>query len=187
MQKTWVGFFICFTLAFASVFAPRSSAAGWEIDETGTVSRIIEGDIFDASPVGRVRLADVNAPKVGEPGSVQATDFLASKVLNQRVYLDVDDVSRTDLYGRLVCVVYVRHNATHLLNVNKALLDAGLADAVDFANEFDPTTWTPYVYFPGAASSQTYDIVWLVAAVASASAGVGLTYMFVRRRKGRSS
>ncbi len=38
-------------------------------------------------------------------------------------------------------MVYVRHNATHLLNVNKALLQSGLADVADFPNEFDPTKW----------------------------------------------
>jgi predicted ATP-grasp superfamily ATP-dependent carboligase len=41
-------------------------------------------------------------------------------------------------------VVYVSYNSTHYKNVNKALLDAGLAEKRDYSNEFDPNTWTLY-------------------------------------------
>lgn len=43
-------------------------------------------------------------------------------------------------------MVYVRHNATHLLSVNEALLQAGLVVVWDFPNEFDSYTWPLYVY-----------------------------------------
>jgi len=108
-------------------------------------------------------------------------------VLNQQVFFDVDDLNRTDILGRLVCVVYVRHNATHLRNVNQALIDLGLADLVDFVNEFDPTTWTLYVYHPESAGpSGTFDILWPTVAVATV-AGIGLAYVLVRPRKRRPS
>jgi hypothetical protein len=67
----------------------------------------------------------------------------------------VDDVHGTDRYGRWVCVVYVRHNATHLLNVNEALLERGVAVLDDFPNQFNPGDWTLYVYSPEKAPSPT--------------------------------
>ncbi len=125
-----------------------TSGSGWEIDEVGTVTRVVDGDTFDAAPVGRVRLADVNTPEVGRLGAREATDYLSSLIRNRVVYLDVDDLYGSDVYGRVVAVVYVRHNATHLLNVNEALLEAGLAAEADFPNEFNPRTWTLYAGYP---------------------------------------
>ena len=125
-----------------------TSGSGWEIDEVGTVTRIVDGDTFDATPVGRILLADVNTPEVGRLGAREATDYLSSLILKRVVYLDVDDLSGSDVYGRIVAVVYVRHNASHLLNVNEALLETGLASVSDFPNEFDPRTWTLYAGYP---------------------------------------
>jgi hypothetical protein len=39
---------------------------------------------------------------------------------------------------RLVCEVYADNNETHYLNVNKPLIENGLAEIEDFDNEFDP-------------------------------------------------
>ena len=180
----------CFlTATFLALAITRPvSAANWEIDATGTVYKVIDGDTFDASPVGRVRLADIDAPEVGHPGYQEAKDFLNSWVFNETVYLDVDDVYGTDPYDRLVCVVYVRYNATHLMNVNKALLDAGLADISDFPNEFNPATWTLYVPIPtGGSPRPANDAVVFVGigAVAGTVTGAGLVYAFLRRRSDR--
>jgi hypothetical protein len=42
---------------------------------------------------------------------------------------------------------YVRHNGTHLLNVNKALIVNGHAAIWNFDNnEFNPNEWPLYVY-----------------------------------------
>ncbi len=125
-----------------------TSYYGWEIDEVGTVPRVVDGDTFDAAPVGRVRLADINTPEIGRLGAREATDYLSSLIRNRVVYLDVDDLYGSDVYGRVVAVVYVRHNATHLLNVNEALLEAGLATVADFPNEFNPRMWTLYTGYP---------------------------------------
>jgi hypothetical protein len=43
-------------------------------------------------------------------------------------------------------VVYVRHNSTHYVNVNKALLVEGVVVIEDHDNEFDPYTWTLYIH-----------------------------------------
>jgi hypothetical protein len=68
-------------------------------------------------------------------------------VKGKQVYLDVDDITRTDSSGqRLVCVVYVDYNSTHYENVNKALLEGGYAVVWDHDNnEFEPSNWSLYV------------------------------------------
>lgn len=140
-------------LLLVSGAASRAATSGWEIDATAFVTRVIDGDTFVADPVGRVRLADIDAPEVGEPGAREAMAYLIALVYRRWVHLDIDDLYRTDRYDRLVAVVYLRHNATHLLNVNQALLDAGHARVWDFPNEFDPATWSLYVYHPAEEPS----------------------------------
>ncbi len=150
-RRPGFGILLCLgLLVITLVNVSGTSYYGWEIDEVGTVTRVVDGDTFDATPVGRVRLADINTPEVGRLGAREATDYLSSLIRNRHVYLDVDDVYGRDIYGRVVAVVYVRHNATHLLNVNEALLEAGLAAVADFPNEFDPRTWTLYAGYPSS-------------------------------------
>ena len=112
---------------------------------TAVVTRVIDGDTFDTSDGDRIRLADINAPNSSEPGYYEAKDFLTSLVYEVTVYLDIDDLYRTDRYDRLVCVVYVDYNATHFLNVNQALLVEGYAQIWEHDNEFSSSTWTLYV------------------------------------------
>jgi endonuclease YncB( thermonuclease family) len=123
----------------------------FEVDNTSIVYRVIDGDTFDAS-IGRVRLADINTPEAGEPGYYDAKYALSSLVLNRVVYLDVDDKYVKDKYGRYVCVVYVRHNSTHLLNVNLFLVVNGYASIINYDNEFNPYMWRLFIYYPEAAT-----------------------------------
>ena len=52
-----------------------------------------------------------------------------------------------DTYGsRVVCVVYVETEDGVYLNLNKALLDEGLAVVDDYPNEFNPALWTSEIY-----------------------------------------
>jgi endonuclease YncB( thermonuclease family) len=122
--------------------------AAVEVDVEASVYKVVDGDTFDAFPVGRVRLADINAPELDQPGGVEAKSALTSLILNKTVYLDVDDIYVMDRYNRLVCVTYVRYNLTHLLNVNKWLLENNYAVVSDYYNEFDPASWALYVYYP---------------------------------------
>ncbi len=165
-----------------------TSCYGWEIDEIGTVTRVVDGDTFDAAPVGRVRLADINTPEVGRLGAREATDYLSSLIRNRVVYLDVDDLYGSDVYGRVVAVVYVRHNATHLLNVNEALLEAGLARVADFPNEFDPRAWTLYAGYPTsggpmAEATEASPMAVLAVMVVMAVAMVIVSLVVLRRRR----
>lgn len=117
----------------------------WKNDMTAVVSQVVDGDTFHTTSGDKIRLADIDAPEVGQPGANEATNALISFVGGKTVYLDIDYISRTDQYGRLVCVVYVDYNSTHVENVNKALLVEGVAVIWDHKNnEFDPYTWTLY-------------------------------------------
>ena len=133
-------------LVASSLILP--TVRGMEVDLEADVYRVIDGDTFDAFPSGRVRLADVNAPEVGEDGYYEAKEALTSLILDREVYLDVDDIYVMDRYNRLVCVVYIRYNTTHLLNVNMWLLLNGYVELDDYPNEFNPYTWKLYVYDP---------------------------------------
>jgi len=130
---------------FTSFLVRFVQGSSGEIDATAIVSYVIDGDTFDTTSGDRIRLADIDAPDLGEYQYSEARSFLTSLVDQKTVYLDVDDVYRTDQYGRLVCVVYVDYNSTHLLNVNRALLVEGYAVIWNFDNEFNPYAWTLHV------------------------------------------
>lgn len=123
---------------------------GIEVDVCAEVYRILDGDTFDAFPVGRVRLADVDAPELeteeGEPAKYALSSLIS--LYGPRVYLDVDDLYLVDRYNRLIAVAYLRFNETHVLNVNRWLIDNGYATASDYRNEFNPYTWALYSYVP---------------------------------------
>jgi len=143
-----------------------------EIDATTVVSKVIDGDTFDTTSEGRIRLADVDTPEKGESGYYEAKNFLTSLLYNKQVYLDIDDVYETDKYGRLVCVVYVSHNTTHFKNINKALLVEGYAVIWNFNNEFNPSTWTLYCPKeespePFLPTSQLYMIAIVIVVIAA--------------------
>jgi micrococcal nuclease len=123
-----------------------------EIDMTSYVSSVHDGDTFTLTTGEKIRLADLNAPELGQPGSYEARDYLDSLVYHQTVYMDVDDLYRTDSFGRLVCVVYVDYNSTHYLNVNKALIDGGYAEARNYDNEFNFNSFV--LYLPQAQPDQ---------------------------------
>jgi len=135
-------------LLVLGVASPVSSSPGVEIDVIAVVKRVIDGDTFDAFPVGRVRLADIDAPELGTAEGEASRIALERLILGKTVYLDVDDLYVIDRYNRVVAIAYIRYNDTHLLNVNKWLVDNGYARVVDYPNEFKPSAWTLYIYFP---------------------------------------
>lgn len=151
----------------------------WEVDRTDTVTRVIDGDTFNTTLPTGVRLADIDAPESYETGYQAAKDYLTGLIGGRTVYLDIDDVYGTDVYGRWVAVAYVRYNDTHLLNVNQAMLDGGHAVIWDFTNEFDPTSWSRYVFYPIDAPAPT------VAASADVTEGTApLTVIFTSTASG---
>lgn len=68
------------------------------------VTRVIDGDTFrTASRKKRVRLANVDAPEKGKPGSGKATEILRKTIEGQEVRIET--LGR-DRYGRAVARVY---------------------------------------------------------------------------------
>jgi len=116
-----------------------------EVDKTSTVTRVIDGDTFDISSGERIRLADVDAPETYETGYSQAKSYLTSLIGGRTVYLDIYDIYRTDKYGRLVCVVFIDYNSSHMMNVNKVLLVGGYAVISNYDNEFSPHSWSLFL------------------------------------------
>lgn len=118
----------------------------------GVVTHVVDGDTLDVEvsygddrvatgDLIRIRLADIDCPetrgsKACEAGK-RATEFTRSWLLNNEIWLDLDDKTGKDQYGRWVAVVYYRGG-----NFNKRIVDAGHATVEDFKNnEFDPKEW----------------------------------------------
>ncbi|MBN1784295.1 MAG: thermonuclease family protein [Candidatus Bathyarchaeota archaeon] len=119
-----------------------------EFDKTAVVEWVIDGDTFRTDIDETIRLADINTPEIDESGYWEATNYMISTVKNKDVFLDIDDKYTYDDEGqgpRLVCVVYVDYNQTHYLNVNKALIENGLAVTWDHDNQFNPSKWNLFV------------------------------------------
>lgn len=176
----------CLLLLSTLLVTARSIAIGWEIDATATVTRVVDGDTFIVASLGRVRLADIDTPEVGQSGAREAMEYLTLLVHRKLVLLDIDDTRGKDRYGRVVAVVYLRHNVTHLLNVNEALLSAGLANLADFPNEFDPATWTLYVEASAAVgpAAKTSAAMWMAGIAVMGTVTLGVVILSQRFRGG---
>ena len=67
------------------------------------VKKVIDGDTFETISGQRIRLAGVDAPEKGKPGSAEATQKLESLVGNKNVLVDPVGTS----YGRIVADVEI--------------------------------------------------------------------------------
>ncbi|MBZ0297905.1 MAG: thermonuclease family protein [Anaerolineae bacterium] len=97
--------------------------------ESGTVTRVIDGDTIDVSINGqtyRVRYVGVNTPERDEVCYQDATNANRVLIEGQVVQL-VKDVSETDRYDRLLRYVYVGDTF-----VNAELVRQGFAEVVSY-------------------------------------------------------
>jgi micrococcal nuclease len=112
---------------------------------SGVVTRVIDGDTIEVQDFGKVRLADIDAPEMGTSEGRSAEQYTTAWLQSNIVHLDVDDRSKTDRYGRFVCVVYLSKpdgSVNTSRNFNKMLVDSGHACVTDFTNnEFNPAEW----------------------------------------------
>jgi len=127
-----------FAVSMSALAAPAAPSIALPARITGEVRKVVDGDslhVVDAQGYLRViRLSDVDAPETGhgarrpgQPFSKEAAAFLRGKALNRIAQLDCFDVdARTREDGarreRYVCQVSVDG-----LDVNAALVEAGLA------------------------------------------------------------
>ena len=132
-------------------------AAGAPDEAYGRVSNVVDGDTIDVTlqdynsnqvseDVIRIRLADIDTPEVRgskacEAGK-EASAYTRTWLLSNYVFLDLDDKTGKDPYGRWVAVVYLAEDGKPGRNFNKQLVDSGHAVIDDFRNnEFDPWSW----------------------------------------------
>ena len=132
-------------------------AAGAPDEAYGQVVKVVDGDTFDialqdynssqiAEDVIRIRLADIDTPEVRGPKACEAgknaSAYTRTWLLSNYVFLDLDDKTGKDPYGRWVAVVYLAEDGKPGRNFNKMLVDSGQAVIEDFKNnEFDPGSW----------------------------------------------
>lgn len=79
-------------------------------EAAGPVTYVTDGDTIAVDGVGVVRLADVNSPELGAPGGAEAKEYTREQLLEKRVFLDLDNKTGTDKYGRKVCVVLLANS-----------------------------------------------------------------------------
>jgi micrococcal nuclease len=142
-------------------------------EASGVVTYVVDGDTFDVqidktdpriqNPIERIRLADVDSPEMSTPEGPFAKNFTSAILLNKTVWLDIDDKAEDgrDLYGWLVCVVYLTDPEGQPIPspcFNRILVDSDHAEVTDYSNEFDSEVWWPAleistVVIPGSAST----------------------------------
>jgi len=98
----------------------QSEARYYEVE--GSVTHVVDGDTFDLhvdhgdsrvtpDEIVRIRLDDVDAPETRGPKACQAgrdaTAYARPWLLNNKVFLDLDDKTGKDQFGRWVAVVYL--------------------------------------------------------------------------------
>jgi micrococcal nuclease len=121
------------------------------------VSKVVDGDTFDVTledynssqvfeDVIRIRLADIDTPEVRGPKACEAgknaSAYTRAWLLSAYIFLDLDDKTGKDPYGRWVAVAYLTKDGRPGRNFNKMLVDSGHAVIDDFRNnEFDPSSW----------------------------------------------
>jgi len=120
----------------------------------GRVTKVIDGDTIDvqlqdssiSEDLIRVRLADIDCPETRGSKACQAgkdaTNYTRAWLLSNYIFLDLDDKTGKDQYGRWVAVVYLSEDGKPGRNFNKMLVDADHAVVEDYKNnEFDPGSW----------------------------------------------
>ncbi|MDD4352696.1 MAG: thermonuclease family protein, partial [Candidatus Gracilibacteria bacterium] len=129
-----------------------NSSAENPYEVIGIVSYVVDGDTFDVNITDnrdlrinvekiRVRLADIDTPEIRGKKASQtgkdAANFTREELLGNLVYLDVDNKTGQDRYGRWVAVCYLGND-----NFNLRLVDKGFAVIDDYRdNEFNPESW----------------------------------------------
>ncbi|MCK9442492.1 MAG: thermonuclease family protein [Methanothrix sp.] len=135
-MRRWILLFVALALLLPPVPALFDEAKG-------IVTYVTDGDTITVEGVGVVRLADVDSPELAETGGPEAKEYTRKQLLGKLVFLDLDNITGLDRYGRKVCIVsMVNDDGSVGENFNCMLVDAGHATVEDVKdNEFDPREW----------------------------------------------
>lgn len=82
------------------------------IEETYTVSRVVDGDTIDVEQgievlLYRIRLLGMDTPEGGQPGFNEAKEFLKQETYGKSIILEKDPSGDLDKYGRLLRYIIV--------------------------------------------------------------------------------
>ena len=132
-------------LLLVSLFA-LSLGAAHPTEASGQVVHVVDGDTFDVAieqsdrdleDVIRVRPADIDCPEIRGSKACQAgkdaTNYTRVMLDGEWVYLDLDDKTGCDRWGRWVVVVYIQNITEGFAPepvrpcFNRMLVDAGHA------------------------------------------------------------
>jgi len=106
-------------------------------DRYVTVTKIVDGDTIWIDNNENVRFVGINTPEVGEPGYYDATQYVSNRILDKRIYLDIDDKNPKDKYDRTLAVININGD-----NLNQELLCKQYAEIMYIPpSEFDPYSW----------------------------------------------
>ncbi|MBN1681934.1 thermonuclease family protein [Candidatus Bathyarchaeota archaeon] len=114
-----------------------------DVDKSGKVIWVEDGDTFKLESGEWIRLADIDTPEKDEFGYNDSKWYLFNLIYNKIVYLDQSEINGID-NGRLVCVVYLDYS-NYYWNINKEMLVNGGANEWNLLNDFNPSTWTLYI------------------------------------------
>lgn len=139
-MKLMISSIIALALLLSSVQVQASPG-----EAEGNVTDVIDGDTITIDFARVVRLADVNSPELSDQGGPEAKEYTREQLLGRYVFLDLDNTTGLDKYGRSVAVVYLTDdNGSAGENYNRMIVDAGHAQVTDYRdNEFDPDGWWP--------------------------------------------
>lgn len=138
---------------------PGSASATSERIPRGIITaycyHICDGDTIYVKLRGgkkeKVRFVGINTPEIAhkegeksEPGGEEAKKFVMERCLKKTIFLDIDDESPVDYYGRTLALVYLpsTKNKIPRNSLNAKLLQQGYADILYIPpSEFDPRRW----------------------------------------------
>lgn len=109
-----------------------------KLEFTTYVIKVIDGDTLQTEN-GIIRLSLVDAPEIGEENYEKAKSFVESLCLNEKIFVDVDDLQIRDNYGRWVAKVYCKG-----MNLNEELIENNLGEIDESfcgRSEFSAENW----------------------------------------------
>lgn len=107
------------------------------LDRYVRVTKIVDGDTIWINDTEKIRFVGINTPEVGQSGYYEAMQYVNDRIMNQQIYLDVDDKNPKDKYDRTLAVIYING-----VNLNQELLCKQYAEIMHIPpSEFDPYSW----------------------------------------------
>ncbi|MDR0912545.1 MAG: thermonuclease family protein [Methanobrevibacter sp.] len=117
-MKTYNKYLIAIFLIFLISFLGINGVFAHSKEKTGKITRVIDGDTYVVSGIGKVRLVGVDTPEISSSKGRYIAK-LVKKYLNKKyVSLDIDNKCRRDRYGRTLAVVYWKG-----ININRYILN----------------------------------------------------------------